>query len=308
VIAGVGCTGDQAPGALSSGVVDTSDPPGPDVSSPRDAWEAPSPLDASYPLDGQGSPVTLVNGRSEVQAAPGSAATVLTTVWEEPTVADLSGDGQDDAALVLVQQSGGSGTFYYLVVAIREGDGYRGIGGALLGDRILPQQISVEDDRVIVDYLARADDEAMATPPTDPRQRIFIYNRAEGHLARVAEDFEGDADPARMTLQMNTWIWQHTAYNNDTVEVPDKVGAFTLTFTDEGRILITTDCNNMQGDYEVEGNRLRFSTLAGTRMYCEGAQESLFAGMLEEVNGFLFTSRGELVLELLNDTGSMIFR
>ena len=64
----------------------------------------------------------------------------------------------------------------------------------------------------------------------------------------------------------------------------------------------------MRGGYEADGNRLRFSMLMGTRMYCEGSQEGAFAGDLEKVNGYLFTNRGELVLEPKYDTGSMIFR
>jgi hypothetical protein len=241
-------------------------------------------------------------------AAPGSAAVVQTSVWGKPTITDFSGDGRDDAALILIQDSGGSGTFYHLAVAIREEDGFRGVDSVLLGDRIDPQGIDIEGNRITVRYLDRKIGAAMSVPPSLPGKRTFLYDSVEKHLAIVAEDFEGEADPARMNLLMKTWVWQRTHYNNDTVETPIATDAFTIKFTDDQRVLITTDCNNMQGGYETDGNRLSVSILMGTLMHCEGSREGIFAGDLKKVTGYLFTGRGELVLELKYDTGSMIFR
>lgn len=268
----------------------------------------PNPLNASYPLEGGALPVQLVNGRAEMPAAPGSAAIERTVVWGEPTMADLSEDGQDDAALILMQELGGSGTFYYLAVAIRDGDRFRGVAGVLLGDRINPQRIDVAGNRVMVHYLDRESGQAMSVPPSRPRERTFLYDPIEEHLAVVADNFEGEADPARMSLPMKTWVWQRTQYNNDTFETPIAKDAFTVKFTNDKRVVITTDCNSMQGGYETDGNRLSFSMLMGTLMHCEGSREAVFARDLEKVNGYLFTGRGELVLELKYDTGSMIFR
>ena len=43
-------------------------------------------------------------------------------------------------------------------------------------------------------------------------------------------------------------------------------------------------------------------------MDCEQSQEMEFAKMLQETQSFLFTNRGELILELKLDTGSVIFK
>jgi hypothetical protein len=43
-------------------------------------------------------------------------------------------------------------------------------------------------------------------------------------------------------------------------------------------------------------------------MFCEGSQELEFGAMLGEVDSYLFTGRGELVLLFKNDSGSMIFK
>lgn len=268
----------------------------------------PTPLNASYPLEPRELPVQLVDGRTEVPAAPGSAAVVRTMVWGGPAVSDLTGDGQDDALLILVQDRGGSGTFYYLAVAIREGVGFRGVDSVLLGDRIDPQRIDVNGNRIQVHYLDRESGEAVSVPPSRATERTFLYDSGEERLSVVAHDFAGEADPARMNLSMKTWVWRRTQYNNDTVETPVDPEAFTIKFTEDQRVEITTDCNSMQGGYETEGNRLSFSMLMGTLMHCDSSQEGVFAGDLEKVNGYLFTSRGELALELKYDTGSMIFR
>ena len=147
-----------------------------------------TPLTASYLLEVGESPVRLVNGQAEVPAAPGSAAVVRTTVWGEPTMADLSGDGRDDAALILIQESAGSGTFYYLAIAVQDDDDFRGVASVFLGDRIVPQRIAVGDNRVTVHYLDRERGEAMSTPASHPRVRKFRYDSVAENLAVVAEN------------------------------------------------------------------------------------------------------------------------
>ena len=65
-------------------------------------------LNTTYLIEKQA--VQLVNGRVEVQAVPGSAMKMTTVVFGKPTYGDLDSEGHDDAALFLVQDSGGSGT------------------------------------------------------------------------------------------------------------------------------------------------------------------------------------------------------
>lgn len=57
--------------------------------------------------------VSLVGGRSERKAAPGSAGKVVTSMIGDPASGDLNGDGFPDAAVRLLRQAGGTGTFFY---------------------------------------------------------------------------------------------------------------------------------------------------------------------------------------------------
>ena len=153
-------------------------------------------------------------------------------------------------------------------------------------------------------------------PPTDasvqpaveasPLNATYFLDGEE--ITLVDGNAEVEADPDRMTLQMKTWIWSRTLYNDDTIHTPNQPEAFTLTFTDDRRLRVTTDCNNMQGGYEVTDKRITFSEMISTRMFCDGSQEQLFAGMLDKVSSYFFDSRGRLILELKYDSGSMIFR
>jgi len=56
-------------------------------------------LNATYLIEKQ--PAHLVDGRAEVQIAPGSAIKITTVVFGKPTYGDLSHDGLEDAALFL---------------------------------------------------------------------------------------------------------------------------------------------------------------------------------------------------------------
>ena len=70
-----------------------------------------------------------------------------------------------------------------------------------------------------------------------------------------------------MTLDMKTWTWQRTTYNNDTEVVPNEIEAFTLTFNEDGTYSGTTDCNSFNGSYTLEGSALTFGPPIATLMF-----------------------------------------
>ena len=265
-----------------------------------------SPLNATYVIENK--KITLVNGFSEAFAEPASSTKVTTEVWGTPEFADLNGDGQDDAALILIHSSGGSGTYYYVVAAIWREDGYQGTSAVFLGDRIEVQNIAINNNRITVEFLDRANRDAFSTPPSVATAQLAIYDTNNNQLIQVARDFEGEADPARMTLPMKTWYWVKTSYNDDSDYTPADPDVFSLTFQKDGALLVTTDCNNMRADYRVTDNQINIEQMISTRMYCEDAQEQLFAKMLQSVGSYFFTSHGKLVLEFKYDSGSMIFQ
>lgn len=121
------------------------------------------PRDATYLVEGE--PVRLQNGRAVRPAAPGSATAIRTQVLGAPIYGDIDGDGDTDAVLFLVQDPGGSGTFYYVAAAHKVDGGYRGGAAILIGDRITPHRLDIIHGVVVVDYLERAPGEPMAAEP-----------------------------------------------------------------------------------------------------------------------------------------------
>lgn len=131
---------------------------------PTDAPPLTGYQDATYLIEGQ--PVTLVNGLSEIEAAPGSATKITTRYFGNEATGDLNGDGLDDVAFLLTQTTGGTGTFFYVVVALQTETGYQGTNAFLLGDRIAPQTTRIENGILVVNYADRNPGESFDVAPS----------------------------------------------------------------------------------------------------------------------------------------------
>src|SRR3989338_5155671 len=125
-----------------------------------------NPLNATYSIEGE--LITLENGRAEEESEQGSAIKIETTVFGEPAMGDLDDDGVEDAALILVYNPGGSGTFYYVTAALQGSGKAEGVitRSVFLGDRIAPQNISIKNGVVLVNYADRAADQPMSAKPS----------------------------------------------------------------------------------------------------------------------------------------------
>jgi heat shock protein HslJ len=99
----------------------------------------------------------------------------------------------------------------------------------------------------------------------------------------------------------------HALYSDGRTVTPKQPSKFTLTFLN-GRFSASTDCNRMSGSYTATKHSIVFGQMASTKMYCEGSQESDFAALLKSAQGYHFTSKGELILDLKFDSGSATFR
>ena len=272
----------------------------------RQADDASDYKDAEYVIDGR--PIKLMQGVSEMEAAPGSASKIVTRYFGNEISHDLNGDGADDVVFLLTQETGGSGVFYYVVAALDTERGYLGSHGLLLGDRIAPQKTEMGTDNiVIVSYADRASGESFVTPPSVGKSIRLLLDPETLEFGEVAQDFEGEADPTRMSLEMKTWVWVRVVHDGGDI-VPRQTDAFTLAFGADGAFSATTDCNRIGGKYGASHDQLTFSDLFATRMYCEGSQEAEFADVLGRTASYRFTSRGELILDLELDGGSVTFR
>ncbi len=106
------------------------------------------------------------------------------------------------------------------------------------------------------------------------------------------------APEGKPSLSAKEWEWTGAK----------KPGLFILSFNDDTRFSAKTDCNNMGGEYKLDGKSLTFGDMYSTLMYCEGSQESEFSALLGKVTGYKFTEDGKLVLYSEEESELMIFQ
>jgi len=250
-----------------------------------------------------GERVRLENGVAENKETK-----TTTRYFGDEIEKDLNGDERKDVVFLVTQEADGSGTFYYVVAAINTEDGYVGSEGVLLGDRIAPQTTESGNGKiVIVNYADRALGEPFTTQPSVGKSIWLLLDADSMQFGEVAQNFEGEADPTRMSLDMKTWNWVSAKKDGEEFET-NKKEAFSITFKNDGTFGATTDCNSMGGEYSAEGSSINFSDVVTTLMFCEGSQEGEFAALLASAESYEFTSKGELVFSLESGSDTMTFR
>ena len=198
-----------------------------------------------------GEKFTLSNGVAENDSAPGSAGKNTVRIVGDPVAADITGTGTPVAALLIRHEPGGSGAFYYAVVAIQDTESYRATNALPLGDRILPQIVEATNGRFVYRFLDREADQSMADAPTLERAVSVLFDPVSGIISTAASFPSADwllkpigADPTLAT-DSDTWVGylsapgsQHVAelYREGTTLIPatavtDSTPRYDITFT-----------------------------------------------------------------------------
>jgi hypothetical protein len=151
---------------------------------------------AEYIIEGQ--QIKLENGLAETEVAPSSASKIITRYFGNELKTDLNGDGREDVAFLITQETGGSGTFFYVVGALNTENGYIGSDGYLLGDRIAPQNINVSQNPnhkyvIVANYADRALGEPMTTQPSMGKSAYLKLDVERMQWGIVIPDFEGES-------------------------------------------------------------------------------------------------------------------
>ncbi len=137
------------------------------------------PLNARITIEGR--EFALVDGRY-------GDTTETVTVFGEPVLRDVDGDYDDDAVMLVVHEPGGSGSFYYVVAALKDGEEYVGTNAVLLGDRIAPQNVVVRNRVIMANFADRRAEDPMTAQPSEAQTAYIVY--ADGALVRAAEKLE----------------------------------------------------------------------------------------------------------------------
>ncbi|MEA3117069.1 MAG: hypothetical protein QOI13_339 [Paraburkholderia sp.] len=133
---------------------------------------------ATYRIENED--VTLSRGTRSVPVSPGSATQRVTRLSGHPGCGRLG--KKTAAAVFLVDKPGGSGSYFYVGVALAEGPAANAV---FLGDRIRPQSIAFRGSRIVVTYLDRKPSEPMVAKPTLTRRLMLRFDAATNRLTEV---------------------------------------------------------------------------------------------------------------------------
>ncbi len=114
--------------------------------------------------------------------------------WGEVVVGDLDKDGDMDKAIWLVEDSQGSGVFYWAQLLINKNGRYEPTKKMFLGDRIAPQNINIIDGRAVYNFADRRADEPMVAIPSVGKSVWVHYDPATNSIGEWVKDFEGETN------------------------------------------------------------------------------------------------------------------
>ena len=247
VLAALAC---QAQGTATLAAVPTSVQPT-DSPIPPTATAVPvTPIPASLTLDmlRNGTyyssyykrTVTLVNGAySEGSGSDQYSVQMLDMV----AFGDLNGDGFGDAAILLVENSGGTGEFESVVAILNKEGAPSQAGQAGLGDRVKLNAMAINAGMLVLDMLVQGPNDPMCCPSL-PETQSF---RVVGNALWLAQLTSLTPDAHKRSININT---------------PAEAASVTNPFTINGRLTIAPFENTLT--YRVslpDGTRLNESTL-----------------------------------------------
>lgn len=239
-----------------------------------------------------GGPVTLTGGRFRGEPVMPGAASHQEVILARRLVAvsDLDGDGAEDAAAILVESFGGTGSFVYLAAVSLAGGSTASLGTVLLGDRVQIRRLTSAPGSVSVDTVVAGEQDAAAQPSEKVRRTFSV---GAGGLAETAAEPQGPLSLA--DLAGSAWRLREirSAGRNGPPAVP-----VTLELS-ASRMQGHAGCNRFFAEVTDEGRGgLSLGPVGATRMSCPEAvmeQEQAFLGLVAQTEWFGFGT-GDLIL------------
>jgi hypothetical protein len=118
-------------------------------------------------------PVKLVGGEYIGQPFEEGGASRPVVAVRASALGDLNQDGIGDAAVVLAENSGGSGTFIYLAAVVNRDTGPLNISTLLLGDRVQVRSIQLVDGKIRLAALTHGPQDPLCCP-SQQSERLYL--------------------------------------------------------------------------------------------------------------------------------------
>ncbi|MDD5370879.1 MAG: Gmad2 immunoglobulin-like domain-containing protein [Anaerolineaceae bacterium] len=157
---------------LSSGVTPTS---GPSVTLSPTVSIAPLEADRiqnmEFTLPVTQKTVRLSGGKYQSGSGPDYLEVGIASLIAE---GDLNGDGVADAALVLAENTGGTGRFESLIVVLNQNGNPIQAASTQLGDRVKIDALTIQDERIMIDMVSHAPNDPLCCPSVPVAQTFRL--------------------------------------------------------------------------------------------------------------------------------------
>lgn len=245
------------------------------------------------------APVTLIDGRWEGEpfVEGGASRPSVGLIDHFVLSGDVNGDGLDEAAALLWESSGGSGTRLYLAVMGRRDGDIENFGTALIGDRVQIRSGRLEDRKITLDVV-RAGPEDAACCPTEKARVAWALN--EDGLSQIADETIGTL--SLVDLGGHEWVLTELGHEHP---LPEDI-EISLLFQDD-RVSGRSGCNSyFAGVTAQKPGELAFNGMGATRMACPEPVMDLEGRYLQSLAGASSYSflAGRLVLNCNTEDGS----
>jgi len=239
-------------------------------------------------------PVTLTSGRYEGPPIfEGSAMRSVVELVDRLRVrADLDGDGDLETAVLLVENSGGTGHFLHIAIL----DNGQSVSTVLVGDRIQISDFRADADSLVMDVVQAGPMDGLCCPTQTATRTWKMVN---GILVEQEETIRGVISVADISGTQ----WKLRSLSEGRA-VPESM-SITLSITDQ-TVSGSSGCNSYAGSAVSKDNptSLEMGPFAGTKMMCpEPAMqwETQFLVALEQVDGFRFWNGGLTLSYMVGD-------
>lgn len=169
-------------------------------------------------------PIPLTDGKYEGEPFVEGGASRPTVVFADlfATFGDLNGDGIEDAAVILAENSGGSGVFIYLAAVVDRDGAPVNAATHLLGDRVEIKSMTIDNRQIVVNMLTQGPDDPFCCPTLE----VTVPFGLEGDQLVERIDYAGTykallpaaSSPGRditLTLNADGTVQLSTDYLND---------------------------------------------------------------------------------------------
>lgn len=202
----------------------------------------------------------------------------------------LNDDDLEDAAVVLWYNSGGSGSFIYLIALVNDNGAPKQIASKLLGDRVQIESLTIQSQQIALQAIVHGPDDPLCCPS---QHVTWVYTIQDGRLSQIMEFFADTPTPENTPAPEVTPTIELTPAPEPTTVVEKAVGPLDgtqwalVTYRDQagdlaailegatvtaafqdGQITGKAACNSYFGSYEAGDGKITFGELGQTEMYC----------------------------------------